>query len=204
MIRAGAPRPFHEGEMLLPRFSAHTLETAPEASRSLLLGLREQAGFIPNLAATMAESPALLEAFLTLRSIAARTSLDAAARELVAIAAAAETGCTYCVAAHSTFGLKNGAAPDAVEAVRAGSAPADARLAALVRFARAVARGGGDVAGRGGDLIQAGLAPAEVLETLAVIAVPMVASSVFHLTAAGLDPAFRAQAWSPAVAASPR
>jgi uncharacterized peroxidase-related enzyme len=181
----------------LPQFKVHTLETAPDASRPLLLGLQEQAGFIPNLAATMAASPALLEAFLTLRSMAARTSLDAAARELVAIAVAAEMGCTYCVAAHSTFGLKSGATADAVEAVRGGSAPADPRLRALVRFARSVVRHDGDVPQRGRDLVQAGLSPAQVLETLVAIAVPMLAGSAFLLTAASLDGAFQPQAWTP-------
>jgi uncharacterized peroxidase-related enzyme len=184
--------------MLLPDFRTHTLETAPDASRSLLLGLQEQAGFIPNLAATMAESPALLDAFLSIRSSAARTSLDAASRELVAIAVATETGCRYCVAAHSTFGLKSGALAEAVEAVRSGSVPADPRQQALVRFARAVARHEADVAQRGRDLVLAGLTPAQVLEVLVVIAVPMVASSVFHLTAAPLDGAFQPQTWAPA------
>ena len=183
----------------MTQFTPHTLATAPEASRPLLLGLQEQAGFIPNLAATMAGSPALLEAFLTLRAGAARTSLDAASRELVAIAVAAETRCTYCVAAHSTFGVMSGAAPAAVEAVRAGAAPADARQQALVRFARSVARHEGDVAQRGRDLVQAGLTPAQVLEVLVVIAVPILASSVFHLTAAPLDGAFQPQAWEAAV-----
>lgn len=182
----------------MSQFKPHTLETAPDASRPLLIGLQEQAGFIPNLAAIMAESPALLDAFLAIRSGAARTSLDAASRELVAIAVAAETGCTYCVAAHSTFGLKSGAAAEAVEAVRSGSAPADARQQALVRFARAVARHDGDVAQRGRDLVQSGLTPAQLLEVLVVIAVPMLASSAFHLTEAALDGAFQPQAWAPA------
>jgi len=180
----------------LPDFRPHTLETAPHASRPLLLGLQEQAGFIPNLAATMAGSPLLLDAFLGVRSSAARTTLDAASRELVAIAVATEAGCTYCVAAHSTFGLKSGASPDAVEAVRSGSAPADPRQRALVRFARAVARHDADVAQRGQELVQAGLTPEQVLEVLVVIAVPMLASSAFHLTAAPLDAAFQPQEWA--------
>ena len=182
----------------MPQFKVHTLETAPDASRPLLLGLQEQAGIIPNLAATMAESPALLDTFLGLRAQAARTSLDAASRELVAIAVAAEVGCTYCVAAHSTFGLKSGAAAQAVDAVRSGAAPGDPRQEALVRFARAVARHDGDVAARGRDLVQAGFTPAQVLEVLVAIAVPTLAGSVFHLTAAPLDAAFQPQAWEAA------
>jgi uncharacterized peroxidase-related enzyme len=184
----------------LPDFRPHTIETAPEASRPLLRGLQEQAGFLPNLAATMAESPLLLEAFLTLRSTAARSSIDAASRELVAIAVAAEMGCTYCVAAHCTFGLKSGATPEAVEAVRAGTVPADPRQQALVRFARSVIRHEGDVQQRGRDLVQAGFTPVQVLEALVAIAVPVLAGAAFLLTGTSLDAVFQPQAWEPTLA----
>lgn len=88
-------------EDTLPEFPIHSVESAPEDSRKLLRGLMEQVGFLPNLAATMAGSPTLLEAFLALRSAAARGFLDAATREVVSIAVAFETGCNYCIPAHS-------------------------------------------------------------------------------------------------------
>ena len=141
----------------MPEFKVHTVESAPPASATLLRGLKEQVGFIPNLAATMAESPTLLEAFLGLRSVAGRSSLDPVAREILAIAVASETGCSYCVAAHSTFALMNGAAPAAVEAVRSGAAPQDSRLEALAAFARAVVRREDRVRERAQDLRKAGL-----------------------------------------------
>ena len=178
----------------MPEFQIHTAESAPAASRPLLQGLQEQAGFLPNLAATMAESPTLLEAFLSLRSIAARGSLDAVAREAVAIAVAFETRCTYCVAAHSTFALRQGAPPAAVEALRAGETPSDPRLRALTRFARAVAGRRDDVGDRAQQLLDAGFERAQLLEVLAVIAVPMLAGTVHHVAPVGLDAAFQPQA----------
>jgi AhpD family alkylhydroperoxidase len=179
----------------VPEFETHTVESAPSASRALLQGLQDQVGFIPNLAATMAGSPTLLDAFLGLRSAVARGSMDPVAREVVAITVALETGCSYCVAAHSTFAVKSGAPAGLVEAVRAGRALDDRRLQALVSFARAVVRRE-DVKGRARELAGVGFGADQILETLAVIAVPMVASSVFHLTAAELDAAFQPQAWA--------
>jgi len=79
----------------------HTLTSAPDAARPLLRGLQEAVGFVPNLAARMSESPALLSAFLGLREAYAKGSLDVVTRELIAITVATETGCTYCVAARS-------------------------------------------------------------------------------------------------------
>jgi AhpD family alkylhydroperoxidase len=181
----------------MSEFEIHTVESAPEASRPLLEGLRGQAGFVPNLAATMATSPVLLEAFLSLRSIAARGSLDPVSREAVAVAVAREVQCTYCVAAHSTFALMQGASPAVVEALRAGRAPSDARLAALARFARAMVRQQ-DVQGSITQLAALGISGAALLDTVAVIAVPMLAGLAHQLTHARLDPPFEPQAWNAA------
>jgi len=180
----------------LPDFEIHTVDSAPEGSRRLLQGLNDQIGFIPNLAATMAEAPALLEAFVTLQTIGHRTSLSPIERQVIAVAVATETGCTYCVAAHSTFALKSGAQPGAVDAVRAGSPLGDARLDALARFARAVVRREADARQRAEELLRAGLSQVQILETLVAIAVPLMAGSAFQLTAVKLDGAFQPQAWA--------
>jgi uncharacterized peroxidase-related enzyme len=189
-------RPSPRKENLVPDLEIHTVESAPAASKPLLQGLREQVGFVPNLAAVMAESPTLLEAFLSLRSVAARGSLDPVAREAVAIAVAFETRCSYCVAAHSTLALGQGAAPAVVEALRAGDTPADPRLRALARFARAIVQRRPDVGDRRRELLDAGFGSAQVLEVLAAIAVPMLAGSVHHLAPVPLDAAFEPQAWA--------
>lgn len=47
-------------------FEQYTLADAPEASRQLLQQVQRATGFIPNLYATFAESPALLEGELAL------------------------------------------------------------------------------------------------------------------------------------------
>ena len=50
----------------MSEFILHTLDTAPQASRKLLQNAEQQMGFIPNLFSVMAESPAVLETYLTL------------------------------------------------------------------------------------------------------------------------------------------
>jgi uncharacterized peroxidase-related enzyme len=186
----------------LLEFPIHTVDSAPPNAQKLLRGLQEQVGFIPNLAATMAESPTLLQAFLALRSAAAGGSLDPVTREVLAIAVAFETACSYCLAAHSTFALKSGAAPATVAALRAGATPSDPRLGALARFARAVVQRQADVTARAQDLLNVGLSPAQILEALVAIAVPLLATSVFQVAGVTLDRAFEPQAWTPAAEAS--
>jgi alkylhydroperoxidase family enzyme len=76
------------------------METAPEASRPLLEGAKRKNGFIPNLLGVLAEAPAALEAYISVSDLLAKSSLTAAERETVLIAASIRNGCDYCVAAH--------------------------------------------------------------------------------------------------------
>lgn len=170
-------------------FPVHTIEKAPSASVPLMQKLQEQAGLVPNLAATMAGAPPLLEAFMNLRALAARGPLSAAERELLSIAVAGEIACRYCFAAHSTFAQKVGAAPDHIAAVRSGQAMGDAKQQALLRFARAVARReGAPAAAR--DLVRAGYTPEQVLEVLVALAVPMLAGMVDGVAEVEVDAPF--------------
>jgi AhpD family alkylhydroperoxidase len=174
----------------------HTLTSAPAPSRPLLQGLHDAVGFLPNLAARMSESPALLEAFLKLREVNAKGSLDPVTRELIAITVATETGCSYCVAAHSTFARKQGAPAAAVAAARTAGDPDDARLRALLGFTRALVQRRADVPERAAEVLAAGVTPAGLLDALVAIAVPMLATSVNQLGAVPLDDAFQPQAWT--------
>ena len=62
-------------------YTVHTLESAPERAADALRTLQSSVGLIPNLAATMAESPALLNGFLVRRELMARqASLPASCR----------------------------------------------------------------------------------------------------------------------------
>lgn len=59
----------------MTQFTRHTTETAPAASKPLIERAQKAYGFLPNLLATMAESPAMLEGYMTLASIFDKTSL---------------------------------------------------------------------------------------------------------------------------------
>jgi hypothetical protein len=65
----------------MSRFPIHTVDTAPSDSRAALEALRHEVGFLPNLAATMAESPTLIEGYTTLRKILGHSSFTPVERE---------------------------------------------------------------------------------------------------------------------------
>ncbi len=57
-------------------YPVHTLESAPAGARETLAGAGKAFGFVPNLLATMAESPELLKAYLTLGALFDATSFS--------------------------------------------------------------------------------------------------------------------------------
>ena len=122
----------------MSRFTIHTIDTAPADSRAALEALRQEVGFLPNLAATMAESPTLIESFTTLRKILGHSSFTPVERETIALSVSFENDCTYCMAAHSTFAKMSGISEPALEALRVGGNPPDERLGALATYTRHV------------------------------------------------------------------
>jgi uncharacterized peroxidase-related enzyme len=149
---------------------------------------------VPNLAAAMAHSPALIEAFVGVREAYQHTSFSPLEREVLALANALRNGCRYCAAIHATFALRTGLASDQVEALREGRDLADRRLAALVRFAGelSAARGAVDAA-QTRAFLAAGFEPHQVLEVIVGLALSTLANYSGHLTAAEPDAVIRPQ-----------
>lgn len=180
----------------MSRFAQYTIATAPAASRPLLQAVDKALGFVPNLFATFAESPAVLEGILALDASLDKGSLSKVERQLIKIAVSTENGCTYCVAAHSTLAGMLKARSEVVEAVRTGAAVPDARIDALITFARAVVREKGFVPETTvAEFLAAGYTKAQVLEVVGQVGLKTLHNYVHALTKAPLDTAFEAQRW---------
>lgn len=178
-------------------FTVHTTESAPAGSRPSMARLKEAIGMVPNLAASMAESPALLEGFVNLREIQARGTFSPAEIQVLSLTNAVENRCTYCVALHSTLALKEGVPHDSVTLMRSGRSPIEPRLKALSDFSRTLVR----ERGRASDddlrtFVAAGYTRAQALEVVLGVAVSILPNFAHHLTGCALDAPFEAQAWS--------
>jgi uncharacterized peroxidase-related enzyme len=57
-------------------FTIHSITSAPDSARPILEQLQARIGFVPNLAATMAGSPLVLETYVALSSTFARGSFS--------------------------------------------------------------------------------------------------------------------------------
>src|SRR5262245_50731545 len=178
----------------LAPFPIHTIDAAPSASRPALERLRASVGMVPNLAAAMAGSPALIEGFVAVREAFQRATFTPSEREALSLSNAVETGCRYCTAIHATFALKAGLDPAEVERIRERKVPRDPKLAALLALARALIQGRGDVPARTlADFLAAGYAREQALEVVLSVALSTLANYAGHVTNVPPDDAIRAQ-----------
>src|SRR5258708_5943322 len=119
------------------RFPAHTVDSAPAATRDALAGVERALGFVPALFATMAASPEALLGYMALDSVLAKGSFDPAERQVLLTAVSAANGCVYCSAAHSTFAASLGAEPADIAAARGERDISRGATGALIAFVHA-------------------------------------------------------------------
>ena len=88
----------------MSKFQVHTIESAPEKSKTLLEGSVKSMGMLPNLHGVLAESPAVLKAYKNLHQLFS-TETDFNAEELTVIwqTINVENECHYCVPAHTAI-----------------------------------------------------------------------------------------------------
>ncbi|MBI5718724.1 MAG: carboxymuconolactone decarboxylase family protein [Burkholderiales bacterium] len=89
-------------------FTQHTDITAPKGSAEVLAKVKARYGFIPNLGATIAESPVALDALLNLIAAFESTSLTPQEQQLVLLTASVSNDCNYCRTVHVGLGRQAG------------------------------------------------------------------------------------------------
>lgn len=159
----------------------------PTAAKPLLDAVARKLGLVPNMTRAMANSPAVLNAYLQFSGALAGASLSARTRELVALAVGEVNGCGYCVAAHTAIGGSLGIAADELLDARASRAT-DPRTAAVLRLARTLVLQRGLVSDA--DLREArtaGVTDPEIAETVATVALNVFTNWFNHLAQTPID-----------------
>lgn len=178
-------------------FPTHTVDTAPAAAKATLEGAQKSLGFVPNLYATMAEAPALLESYTTLAGIFGKTDLSETERQIILMTNNRLNGCSYCMAAHTTIAQGAGVPADVIEALRTNMPIADAKREALRQFSIVVNESRGWPSEAEIDaLIAAGYSKQTVLEVVLGTALKVLSNYTNHIASTDLDAAFVPNAWS--------
>ncbi|RBJ05851.1 carboxymuconolactone decarboxylase family protein [Micromonospora provocatoris] len=183
----------------MSRFTAYEPDTAPAAARPVMAGVRRTLGHLPAAVSLMAGSPELLKGFLAANAAFEATDLDPVAREVVVLTVATRNGCHLCVAMHTATLVRHGAAPELIEALRAGATLPDPRLEALRRFTVAVLDHRGAVPDADLDaLLAAGWQPRHALDVVLGVGTYTISTFANRLTDAPLDAPLAPYAWTPA------
>jgi uncharacterized peroxidase-related enzyme len=178
-------------------FTVHTHQSAPEASRAALEQLEERIGFIPNLAATLAEAPTALQGFGAMQAALGQSKLSQVEREVVGLTVSWENSSSYAMAAHSTFAQGAGAGEEVLAALRSGDDVPDDRLQALQEFTRTLLRERGHLGEESiAALLDAGYSKEQLLEVITQVAYTTLANLVANVADVPVDNAFEAQAWT--------
>lgn len=172
-------------------FKIHTPESAPEKSRDILKQVQGKLGFIPNVIAEMAESPALLKGYWELSEAAKLGVFTPTEKEIVQLSVSWMNDCSYCIAAHTTLGEKAGVSREVLDSIRNDKPLKEPKLEALRIFVRNVMKRMGrpeesDIQA----FYKAGYTPAHVMEVVLGISVKMLTNYTNLIARTPLDKAF--------------
>lgn len=161
--------------------------TATGETATLLAAVQAQLGATPNFIRVLAHSPKALAGFLGLYGATAGFGLDKATQERIALAVAEGNGCQYCVSAHTAIGPHAGLSQDEMALNRRGTS-ADPKAAATVAFARQLNDHLGEVTGAEFAAARAaGLGDAELVETIATVALNIFTNLLGKATQVEID-----------------
>lgn len=179
-------------------FTLHDAATAPAASAEILNGVQKAWGFVPNLHRALAESPAALEAYATLWSIAERTRFSPIERNVAYLSIIFENECRYCMAGHTNLSKMAHVEADHIAAIRDGRSIGDPKLEALRRFAGLVTRNRGVVSDADVAAFKAaGYDNGAILDVLVLAATKLISNYTNHLVDTPLDGFMKGAEWTP-------
>ena len=158
----------------MSRITALDPTTATGKTAELFTGVKSKLGLVPNLLRTFGHSPVA-------------SVLSPKTREQIALAVAETNACDYCLAAHSLIGQGAGLTPEAILAARRVTAT-DPKTDALLKFAAAVVETRGLVSdGALAQVRTAGASDAEIIETVAHVALNILTNYTNHVAQTVVD-----------------
>jgi len=171
----------------MARIPALDEQTTDAAAADLLASVKKKMGKVPNLIATMANSPAVATAYLGFSQALSGGALPARLREQIALVVGETNHCDYCLAAHTTLG--KGAGLSEQETCDARQALSqDEREGVALDFARKLVQDRGVV--QDGDierLREAGYTDGEISEIVAHVALNTFTNYFNHVAQTEID-----------------
>ena len=179
------------------RFPVHTIDSAPEASRSAMRDVQARFGAIPNLAGARATSPVLIQSFIGIFDKVHGGNFTEPQIQTVLLTDAVTNDCGWAVALHTALALQAGVDPVEIESMRAGRSPSDSKLGALSTLARTLIEKRGRVDDQDIEqFLATGFSEGLLLEAITIVAASTITNYTGNVTNPPLDAHLRQFAWN--------
>lgn len=151
----------------------HTITEGEATGKTaqLFSAIKGSMGKVPNTYLTIGtQSPEILGQMLQLNAALHKGSLSARELEAINLAVSEESGCDYCLAAHTLMAKKAGYTDDQTRELREARFSEDAHIDALVKFVQYLVSSRGTVAAEHVETFrQAGFSDQQVVETIGAV-----------------------------------
>ncbi|WP_033959354.1 carboxymuconolactone decarboxylase family protein [Psychroserpens jangbogonensis] len=174
----------------------HTIESAPEESKSQLEASVKSFGMLPNLHGALAEAPGLLQAYKMLHELFQNSSFNAEELTVVWQSINVEHACHYCVPAHT--GIAHMMKVDAAltEALRNGEAMPNVKLQTLQDTTLSIVRNRGHISDSEIEAFFAvGYQQRQLLEIILGLSQKIISNYTNHIAKTPVDDAFQKFTW---------
>jgi len=163
------------------------LDVAEGKVKELYQEVQRELGMVPNIFKVMANSPAVLEAYINMSGALSSGKLNPKLREHLALVTAETNGCKYCLAAHTAIGKSLGLSQEEVVDSRLG-ASVDPKVDAALKFAQAVLETRGAVSDDDFENVQSvGFSDGEIAELVANVALHIFTNYFNRFAATPID-----------------
>lgn len=171
----------------MPRIVAIDPAAASGRAKELLDAVRGKLGMVPNVMRTMANQPAVLDAYLKFGEALSQGSFDIRMREAIALAVAGANACDYCASAHSAISRGLKVDPAEIDSRLVGRS-SDPSLAAALAFSRAVVEKRGEISEDDLAAVRsAGHDDAAIVEIVANVALNTLTNYLNHIARTEID-----------------
>ncbi|WP_063572113.1 MULTISPECIES: carboxymuconolactone decarboxylase family protein [Luteibacter] len=174
----------------MSRMIIPAVDTAAGATAEVYSQVRKMTGGqVPNLFAAVGHlAPNVLMAYLAAETALASAGLGKKDLETIKLLVSAQTGCDYCVAAHTMLATMTGLSPEATRAIGHMAPTGDIKRDALITFVLRVMRESGTVpADAVADIRAAGYSDAQLVAISLAISLTMFTNTFNRINDTDVD-----------------
>jgi alkylhydroperoxidase family enzyme len=180
----------------MTNLKVHNIESAPEASKTLLEKSQKDFGMIPGLHGVLAGAPGILEAYQTLHQLFVDSSFDEEELTVVWQTINVEHECHYCVPAHTAIAGMMKVDSSLSDALRNRTAMPTDKLQVLHEMTLKIVRNRGHVEQKDLDtFFAAGYGERQVLEIILGVSQKVISNYSNHIANTAVDAPFQKFAW---------